>query len=75
MPILKHVTDVDIPSNCVSILLGELLEKKKCVKFTLVLFLEGWNLISVVSDIHEFLCGISASLHLHVLSFPKGLNF
>lgn len=30
MPILKHVTDVNIPSNCVSILLGELLEKKMC---------------------------------------------
>lgn len=75
MPILKPVTDVDIPSNCVSILLGDLLKKKKFVKFTLVLFLEGWNLISVASDTHEFLCGISASLHLYVLSFPREVNF
>lgn len=35
MPILKPVTDVDIPSNCVSILLGDLLKKKKMCKIYL----------------------------------------
>lgn len=78
IPVLKQVTDPTIPRaiHCVSMSLGDLMEKiHNCAKFTLVLFIEGWNQVSIASNIHEFLYGISASSYPQMFWFPRELNF
>lgn len=51
LPILKHVVGLDISRATVYPSCWGTVQKKKGVKFTLVLFLEGWNLLSVASNI------------------------
>lgn len=65
IPIVKHVVDLAFPDGN-NVPFGD--PQKKGIEFTSLLFPEGWNLVFVVSKIHEFLCGVPAFLHLYILS-------